>query len=177
MQEGPYEKSKSSVGGTSPENAASRLALLVLSGDMEKGLAACNLALAALASGTRVTIFFTFWGLNLLKKPGARSRGSFLSRLMAVLNRDHCERQRLGRMNLLGMGRLAMERLMKSKALPPFHESLLLAHRMGAHFVACSTTLELMGFSRESLIPEVDEVAGAATFLDAARGATVVTLS
>lgn len=177
MQKSPLENSVSREGGAPPEESTPGLTLLVLSGDMEKGVAACNLALAALASGTRVTIFFTFWGLNLLKKPGARARGSFLARLMGVLNRDHSGRQRLGRMNMLGMGRIAMAKLMKSKGLPSFHESLLLAHQMGARIVACSTTLELMGFSRESLIPEVDDVAGAATFLDAARGATVVTLA
>jgi peroxiredoxin family protein len=48
---------------------------------------------------------------------------------------------------------------------------------MGARLVACSTTLDLMGLSRESLIPEVDDIAGAATFLEEARGAVVVTLS
>jgi len=96
---------------------------------------------------------------------------------MAVLNRDHSGRQRLGRMNRLGMGRLAMAKLMKSKGLPSSHDGLLLAHKMGARIVACSTTLELMGFSRESLIPEVDDVAGAATFLESAQGGTVITLS
>lgn len=174
---GPAENSESGERGASRRETTPGLTLLVLSGDMEKGLAACNLALAALASGTHVTIFFTFWGLNLIKKPGARSRGSFLARLMALFNRDHAERQRLGRMNMLGLSRLAMTKLMKSKGLPSFHEGLRLAHSMGARVVACSTTLELMGFSRESLIPEVDDVAGATTFLDAARGATVITMS
>jgi peroxiredoxin family protein len=144
---------------------------------MEKGLAASNLALAALASGARVTIFFTFWGLNLVKKPGARVNGGLLARLMAAVGRDHSGRQRLGRMNMLGMGRIAMAKLMRSKGLPSSRDGLVLAHQMGARIVACTTTLELMGLSRESLIPEVDDVAGAATFLQAARGATVVTLS
>lgn len=153
------------------------LTLLVLSGDMEKGLAACNIALAALASGSRVTLFFTFWGLNLLRKPGSRASGGLMARLLSLVNRDHAERQRLGRMNLFGAGRWAMSRLMKSKGLTPFRESLALAHRMGAQIVACSNTLELMGFARESLIPEVDDIAGATMFLDTASEGQVITLS
>lgn len=163
--------------GTTPEKTPPHLTLLVLSGDMEKGLAACNLALAALASGTGVTLFFSFWGLNFLRKPGVRTQGGPLARLLAILNCDHSRRQRLGRMDMMGMGRLAMRRLMKSKGLPPFYEGLSLAHGMGARIIACSNTLELMGFTRESLIPEVDDIAGAASFLESAKGGTVVTLS
>lgn len=156
--------------------AVQSLTLLVLSGDMEKGAAACTLALAALASGYRVELFFSFWGLNLLKQPGAGGGGS-LQRLMGVLNRDHAGRQRLGRLNLLGVGRWAMVRLMKSRGLPSFREALTTAHRLGARVVACSNTLELLGLTRDALVPEVDEVAGAAAFLESARGGQVITLS
>lgn len=52
------------------------LTLLILSGDLEKGLAACNLALATLAGNRRVTLFFSFWGLNFLKRPGAKGAGA-----------------------------------------------------------------------------------------------------
>ena len=158
-------------------SAAPRLTLLVLSGDMEKGMAACNLALAALASGTRVEIFFSFWGLNLLRKPGTGAEGGVLQRLLGLLNRDHAGHQRLGRFNLLGAGRWAMIRLMKSRGLPTFPEGLSMAHQMGARIVACSSTLELMGFCRDSLVSEVDEVAGASAFLESARQGQVITLS
>ena len=153
------------------------LTLLVLSGDMEKGLAACNLALAALAGGRPVTIFFSFWGLNLVRRPEAKARGSLLQSIMGTLNRDHAGRQRLGRFNLLGAGRWAMTRLMRRKGVPALQESLALAHQMGARLVACSATLELMGYTRESLLPEVDEVAGAAAFLSDAGAGTVITLA
>lgn len=153
------------------------LTLLVLSGDMEKGLAACNLALAALAADRPVTLFFSFWGLNLIRRPGAVPSGSLLQSAMGALNRDHGGRQRMGRFNLLGAGRWAMSRLMHKRGVPTFLESLALAHQMGARLVACSATLDLMGFTRESLLPEVDDVAGAAAFLSGAEGATVITLA
>ena len=155
----------------------SKLALLVLSGDMEKGLAACNLALAALASGRSVTIFFSFWGLNFLRKPGVAARGPILGRLLGRVNSDHAESQRLGRFHMAGAGRWALLRLMGRYNVLPVREGLATAHRMGARIVACSTTVELMGLDREALIAEVDDIAGAMAFLEAAGGATVVTLS
>ncbi len=142
------------------------LAILVLSGDMEKGLAACNLALAGAASGGRVTLFFSFWGLNLLKRPGRTARGALLSKLFGWINRDNADVQRLGRFNMWGLGRLSMERLMRRNGVASFRQSLSSAHGLGVRVVACSTTLELMGLERSSLIEEVDEIAGAMTFLE-----------
>ncbi|MGC8762714.1 MAG: DsrE/DsrF/DrsH-like family protein [Acidobacteriota bacterium] len=158
------------------EVCAEPLVLLILSGDREKALAAANLALAARVSGRPVFLFFTFWGLNLVKRKGARSRGPLLARLLAFLNRDHAGRQRLGRFHLGGLGGRALGRIAARKGVPSFAESLRAAHRLGARVVACSTTLELMGLSPENLVSEVDEVAGAAAFLEAARGGQIVSL-
>ena len=159
------------------DNRPEPLVLLVLSGDMEKGLAACNLALAALASGREVTLFFSFWGLNFLKSPGARAKGPLLSRLFGLVNGDHASRQRLGRFQLFGAGRWALLRLLGRYDLLPVREGLATAHRMGARLLACSNTLQLVGLQREDLIPEVDDLAGALGFLDVADEGTVVTLS
>lgn len=152
------------------------LVLLVLSGDREKALAAANLALAARAAGRPVTLFFTFWGLNLVKRERVRPRGPLLVRLFALLNRDHAGRQRLGRFHLAGLGAWALGRIAARKGIPPFDQSLRMAHGLGARIVACSTTLELLGLSREDLLPEVDDVAGAAAFLEEARSGQIVTL-
>ena len=153
------------------------LTLLVLSGDMEKGLAACNLALAALAGERRVTLFFSFWGLNFIRRPGARTKGPILARCLGLMNRDDASRQRLGRFHFLGAGRWAFLRLMGRYDLLPMREGLSAAHQMGARLLACSNTLQLMGLEKGDLIPEVDDVAGAMTFLDSADEGIVVTLS
>lgn len=153
------------------------LTILVLSGDMEKGLAACNLALAALSCERPTTLFFSFWGLNFLKRPGAKPRRPAMGRILGFLNRDHAGRQRLGRFNLFGAGRRALLNLMGRHKMQDVQEGLAQARQMGARIVACSNTLQLMGLDREDLVSEVDEVAGAICFLDAADGATVVTLS
>jgi peroxiredoxin family protein len=70
-----------------------------------------------------------------------------------------------------------MSRLMRTRGLPSLHEGLKTAHGMGARVVACSQSLELLGLARESLIAEVDDVAGAAAFLESASSGTVITLS
>ncbi len=158
-------------------HSGGRLTVLILSGDMEKGMAACNLALSALAGGRQATLFFSFWGLSFLKHSGGHGRGTFLARAFSALNHDHAERQRLGRFNLGGAGRWAMSRLMWRRRIPSVLESLVQAHHMGAHIIACSNTLELMGLDRKDLIPEVDDIAGAMTFLDAASEGVVVTIS
>lgn len=151
--------------------------ILVLSGDMEKGLAAMNLALAAAAGGSEVTLFFSFWGLNFLKRPGAGAGGGWLQRAMGWMNRDSAARQRLGRFHMSGAGAWAMRRLMRAKGMPEFRESLAMAQGMGVKVLACSTSLEVMGLSPGALVEEVQGVAGAAAFLEAARDATVVTLA
>lgn len=156
---------------------AKPVCILVLSGDLEKGLAAMNLALAAAAGGSEVTLFFSFWGLNFLKRPGAGAQGSFLQRAMGWMNRDSIAGQRLGRFHMGGAGRWAMRRLMRAKGMPEFRQSLEMATGLGVRVLACSTSLEVMGLSRESLVDEVDGIAGAAAFLEAARDATVVTLA
>jgi peroxiredoxin family protein len=156
---------------TGKEPPEENLTILVLSGEMEKGLAACNLALAGAASGGRVTLFFSFWGLNLLKRRNAAIRGPLLTRVLGRLNRDDVDRQRLGRFNMWGLGRRALLRVMRRKGMASFHESLTAAHELNVRIIACSTTIELMGLNREALIPEVDEIAGAMTFLgDSASG-------
>jgi peroxiredoxin family protein len=160
-----------------PDDTPKPLIILVLSGDMEKGLAACNLALAARASGRPVTLFFTFWGLNFLKRPGTRAKGPLLARFFSRVNGDDAARQRLGRFHMLGAGRWALLRLMGRYDLLPVRGGLQVAHQMGARILACSNTLQLMGLQRENLIREVDEVAGALGFLDAADEGTVITLS
>jgi len=158
------------------EAARPPLVLLVLSGDLEKGLAACNLALAAASSGRPVWLFFTFWGLNFLKRPEARPGGSLLVRLLGGVNRDHSGRQRLGRFHLAGLGPWALGRILGRRGLPTVQEGLRAARGLGARVVACSATLELLGLDRAALIPEVDEVAGAAAALDAGLGGQILTL-
>jgi peroxiredoxin family protein len=79
----------------------------------------------------------------------------------------------LSRLNMLGMGPFMMKKLMKQYKMPDVREMISLAKRNGIKLIACTTTMELMGISKDQLIEEVDRVAGVATYLSEASEANV----
>lgn len=150
------------------------MTLIVFSDDLDRAIAAFTLANTAASMGMEVTIFFTFWGLGVIKKEGAaRGQKSLPQRMMGLLNRGGAERLKLSRMNMLGAGTGMMKKLMKEYRMPPLAESIAMAREQGVRFVACTTSMALMGLEREDFIGEVDEFAGAATYLGVASGASV----
>lgn len=119
------------------------------------------LATAGAAMGMEVHVFFTFWGIGVVTK-----------RKEANLKVAPVGNPGLPMPNILGMipGMTAMAtRSMKGKIrelkIPSIPEMVTNAHEMGVHLHACSTTMEMMGIEREDFVPEIDDVVGAATFL------------
>ncbi len=153
---------------------AERLTLIVFSGEMDKALAALNLAVGASAMGMEVSMFFTFWGLNVIKKDrgGIKSRG-IMKRMLNFMNRGGTSRLPLSRFHMFGLGKWMMGKLMKDAQFPSVYELLTLAHESGVKFIACTTSMGMMGISRDAFIPEVDSYAGVATYLAEARDARV----
>jgi len=151
-----------------------KLTLIVSSGDMDKALAALNLALGASSMGMEVSIFFTFWGLNVIKRDqgSIRSRG-IMRRMLNFMNRGGASRLPLSRYHMFGLGKWMMGRLMKDSQFPSVTELLALAHESGVKFIACTTSMGMMGISKEAFIPEVDSYAGVATYLAEARDARI----
>jgi peroxiredoxin family protein len=148
---------------TLPKN---KLTIIVFSGDLDKALAAFNLAIGAASSGMAVTLFFTFWGLNIIKKNAGtiKSKGVMLKMLNAM-NRGGTKRLPLSKFHMLGMGKWMIGRLMRNIKFPPAEELLHMAKDLGVRFVACTTTMGMMGIGKEAFIPEVDAFAGVATYL------------
>ncbi len=148
--------------------------IALLSGDLDKALAAFNIATAAATMGGGVTIFCTVWGLNVIRKKRPRSRAKGLMRkLLRRMNKGGAERLKLSRFNMWGLGTWMMKRLMKSTNMPGLEEMIPMAKDLGVRFVACTTTMALMGISREDLIDEVDDLAGAAAYVDEAMDSRV----
>ena len=142
------------------------LTLVLFSGDMDKTLAAFNLAVTAASMGKSVTIFFTFWGLNAIRKEGLPSKKvNWMRRAMSLLNRGGSDRLKLSKFNMMGAGTAMMKKLMKDVKMPSVAEMIEMAKGLGVKFVACTTTIGVMGLSEDDFIPEVDEFAGAATYL------------
>jgi peroxiredoxin family protein len=143
-----------------------KLTIIMFSGEMDKALAAFNLSIGAAASGMEVTIFFTFWGLNVIKKNGGtlKSRG-VMRKMLNAMNRGGSRNLPLSKFHMLGMGKWMMGKLMKDINFPDPDAMLLTAKELGVKFVACTTTIAMMGLDKDAFIPEVDTYAGVATYL------------
>ena len=148
--------------------------IALLSGDFDKALAAFNIATAAATMGGGVTIFFTFWGLNVIRKkrPSSRAKG-LMRKLLRRMNKGGAERLKLSRFNMWGIGTWMMKLLMKAGNMPDVVQMIRMAKDLGVRFVACTTTMALMGISREDLIDEVDDLAGATAYVDEAMDSRV----
>ena len=146
------------------------ITLVVFSGELDKALAAFNIAIGAASMGMEVSIFFTFWGLNIIKRnEGSIKSKGMMRRMLNFMNRGGSKRIHLSKFHMLGMGTWMMKRLMKDVNSPPLEELIAMAKEMGVKFIACTASMGIMGIDKEAFIPEVDSFAGVATYLAEAR--------
>lgn len=154
-----------------PENKKDKLTIVMFSGDLDKALAGFILATTAASMGAEVTMFFTFWGLNIIKKNEGKikSRG-FIQKMFGLINRGGAKRLTLSRFNFQGIGTGMIKKLMKEMKMPSLDEFIVMAHAMGVKMIPCSTTCGIMGnLDEDAFRPEVSPTAGAAFFLGEAR--------
>ncbi len=153
-----------------------KLTIAVLSGDLERALSAFMLAVTGASMGMEVSMFFTFWGLNIIKKNegGIKSKG-LMRKMLNIMNRGGSKRLRLSRFNMFGLGTWMMKRLMKDANMPSIDEFIAMVHEMGVKLIACTTTCGVMGLTPEleTFRSEVDSLTGAAYFLGEARQSKV----
>ena len=156
------------------ETKSDKVTIVLLSGDMDRAMAAFIIATGAAAMGMQVTMFFTFWGLNAIRKTGVRnSPKDWLRRMFGILNKGGAERLPLSRFHFGGLGTRMMKQVMGKSRMPGVPELIETAKDLGVRFIACTTTLGLMGISKETLIDGVDELAGVSTYLVEAKEGTV----
>ncbi len=143
-----------------------KASIIVFSGDLDKAMAAFVVATGAAASGMDVTLFFTFWGLNVIKKGGLWKGEGFMGKMFNLLARGG---NAIGpsRMNMLGMGRFLMKRIMRKKNVKLPSEMIKEARELGVKFLACEMSMRVMGVRKEDLI-EVDDIVGVATYIQEA---------
>ncbi len=153
-----------------PEPQPDKLAIVVFSGELDRALAAFILATTAASMGMEVNMFFTFWGLNIIKKNDAKIKNKgFMQRMFGFLNRGGSRRLKLSHFHMLGLGTWMMKRLMRQMNMPSLDEFITTAHQLGVKMYACSTTCGIMGLPEEAFRSEVAGIAGAAFFLNEAR--------
>jgi peroxiredoxin family protein len=149
---------------------AEKVTLVVFSGEMDKAIAAFNIAIGAASMGMEVSMFFTFWGLNIIKKNegSIKSRG-MMRKMLNFMNRGGSHRLPLSRFHMLGLGKWMMGKLMQDAKFPSVDELIATAKEAGVKFIACTNTMGVMGLSKEAFIPEVDSFGGVATYLAEAK--------
>ncbi len=143
-----------------------KLTMIVFSGEMDRAIAAFNIATGAAASGMDVTMFFTFWGLQAIKKP-ARTGKSLMGRMMGWFLQD-VNGVGPSKLNFGGAGRWMFKQMMKNHNVTSVPELRALATELGVKLLACQMSMDVMEVQREDLIGSVQDVVGVAAFLEEA---------
>lgn len=143
--------------------------LIVLSGDLDKAVASFIIANGARAMGRNVTMFFTFWGLNVLRKnERVKVKKDFLSRMFGIMMPRGSKKAKLSQMSMLGIGDKLIKHIMKKNNVESLEGLIEMAVKAGVNIVACTMTMELMGIKKEELIEGIG-FGGVASFLGAAE--------
>ena len=162
--------------GDSPETAVTLpqgKTLIVFSEDLDKVLASFIIANGAAAMGRPVTMFFTFWGLNALRKTDKQSvKKPFIEKMFGAMMPRGTGKLKLSRMNMAGMGTKMMKKVMQDKNVESLEELMQHAMANGIKLVACTMSMDVMGITKEELIDGV-ELAGVASYLGDAEESNV----
>ena len=151
-----------------------KVTIVLLSGDMDRAMAAFIIATGAAAMGMQVTVFFTFWGLNTIRRKGAASSAKdWLRRMFGLLNKGGADNLPLSRFHFWGLGTKMMKIVMKQNRMPGVPELMETALELGVRFIACTTTMGLMGITKDTLIEGIDQFAGVTTYLAEAKQGSV----
>ena len=143
-----------------------KLTLVMFSGDLDRALAGFIMATTAATMDMEVTMFFTFWGLNIIKKnEGSIKSQGLMRRMLNFMNRGGSKRLKLSKFHMFGLGTWMMKRLMKDINHPSIDELITMAHQLGVKLYACTTSCGVMGIPEDSFRSEVESLAGAAYFL------------
>ena len=142
-----------------------RATIVVFSGDMDKIFAALIIATGCLAAGMETTLFFTFWGLNAIKKGEPIKAKGFLGKMMGIMNRGGINRLNPSRFGFGGIGRILFSKMMRDKNVASLEELLQTAIDLDVHLLACKMSMDVLEITRDDLIPEVENIVGVATFV------------
>jgi len=144
--------------------ADDRVALVVFSGDLDRVLAAFIIATGAAAMGQQVSMFFTFWGLSVLKNDKQFSGKTLPQKMMALMSPGSSKSLPVSQMNYFGAGAKMLRSMMKEKNVNSLEEMISLARDLGVRMIACEMSRDLLGIKPSELVPGL-ECGGVARFL------------
>jgi peroxiredoxin family protein len=144
--------------------AEDRVTMVVFSGDLDRALAAFIIATGAAALGQQVSMFFTFWGLSVLKKKTEFSDKTTFQKMMAMMSPGSSTELPVSKMNYFGVGAKMLRAMMEQKKVTSLEELIALAREMGVRMIACEMSRDVMGIKESELMSGL-ECGGVATFL------------
>ena len=133
----------------------SNMTMVVFSGDLDKAIAAFIIANGALTMGKKVTLFFTFWGLSILKKKNLAKK-SFIEKIFAMMLPKNSQDLPVSKMNFFGIGAKMIRSIMKKKNIMSLEELMKKAKDLGVNITACTMSMDVMGISKEELIDGIN---------------------
>ena len=146
---------------------------IMFSDDLDKALATFVLANGAAATGQKVTIFFTFWGLNVIKKlHKPETEKDIFGKMFGMMLPSSSKKLKLSKMSMGGMGGKMMRYIMNKKGIDSLESLRRQALENGVEFIACQMSMDVMGVKQEELLDEVT-IGGVATYMERADNANV----
>ncbi len=147
--------------------------LIMFSDDLDRALATFVLANGAAATGKKVSIFFTFWGLNVIKKEQKPAvKKDLFGRMFSMMLPSDSRRLKLSQMSMMGLGDRMMRYIMRRKNIDSLESLRQQALDNGVEFIACQMSMDMMGISKDELLDGVT-IGGVATYMERAEQANV----
>lgn len=166
-------KGLSAPSNANPMKGSDTKTLIVFSDDLDKALATFVIANGMLAAGKKVSIFFTFWGLSVIKKQDKPAvKKDIVSRMFGIMLPSHSRKLGLSKINMMGAGSKMMRSVMNNKQIDSLENLMQQAIEGGAELIACSMSMDVMGVYKDELVNGVT-IGGVATYLERAEQSNI----
>jgi len=141
-----------------------KLTIIAWGGDLDRIWPTTILATTAAASGMETSVFFTFWGLFAIVKPGVRITGeNWMQKMMSAMNPGSAQKAKLSKYQFAGAGPAMFKKLASDHQVAKPEELIGIAQDLGVRLIPCQMTMDLLGLKREDLLDGLEEPIGAAT--------------
>lgn len=155
---------ESIINNSAPQNNGGQT-MVVFSNDLDKAIASFIIANGAAAAGKQVTMFFTFWGINILRKPDINIKKGIVDKIFGFMMPKGVHKLTLSKINMMGMGSAMMKAVMKNKNVQSLEELIEMAKNNGVKMIVCNMSMDVMGLKPEELIDGI-EIGGVASYID-----------
>jgi peroxiredoxin family protein len=153
----------------------SKATIVLFSGELDKALAAFVIANGAAAAGWDVTMFFTFWGINVVRDENkqALDKKETVEKMFASMMPKGANKLKLSQMHMGGMGTGMMLKRMKKKKVSSLSEMIKDAKELDVKFLVCDMSMDIMGLQKTEFIEEIDEIVGVGTYIKESKDANL----